>query len=164
MTPLRCLSRSLKPGFRAKLGAVIATSMLWLALAATAQQYSIDWYTIDGGGGVSSGGTYTLSGTIGQPDAGVLTGGPYTLSGGFWTVMAVQNPAAPLLSVALSTTNTVILSWPLSATQWTLNQTASLSGSPVTWSPISLPYSTNASTVFYVQPAPVGNRFYRLSN
>jgi len=34
-----------------------------------AQQYSIDWSTIDGGGGTSTGGDYSLSGTIGQPDA-----------------------------------------------------------------------------------------------
>jgi hypothetical protein len=36
--------------------------------------YRIDWYTIDGGGGTSTGGTgsggpYVLTGTIGQPDA-----------------------------------------------------------------------------------------------
>ena len=36
------------------------------------------------GGGESSGGTYALAGTVGQPDAGTLTGGPYSLVGGFW--------------------------------------------------------------------------------
>ena len=46
--------------------------------------YSIEWYTIDGGGGTSSGGPYELSGTIGQPDADYLDGGPYELLGGFW--------------------------------------------------------------------------------
>ena len=30
-----------------------------------AQNYSIDWSTIDGGGGTSTGGVYTVSGTIG---------------------------------------------------------------------------------------------------
>ena len=40
------------------------------ALAAPAQQYSIDWYKIAGGGGTSTGGTYAVSGTIGQHDAG----------------------------------------------------------------------------------------------
>jgi hypothetical protein len=40
---------------------------------------------VDGGGHTfSTGGVYTLGGTIGQPDAGLLTGGPYTLGGGFW--------------------------------------------------------------------------------
>ena len=46
--------------------------------------YSIDWYTIDGGGGRSAGGPYTLSGTIGQPDAAYSSGGNYELLGGFW--------------------------------------------------------------------------------
>lgn len=47
--------------------------------------YRIVWSTIDGGGGTSSGGPYTLTGTIGQPDAAYLAGGPYELLAGFWT-------------------------------------------------------------------------------
>jgi hypothetical protein len=43
----------------------------------------LSWYTIDGGGESSSGGGYTLDGTLGQPDAGSLSGGSYTLVGGF---------------------------------------------------------------------------------
>ena len=46
--------------------------------------YEISWSTIDGGGGTSTGGPYTLTGTIGQPDAGEMSGGDYKLSGGFW--------------------------------------------------------------------------------
>jgi hypothetical protein len=55
------------------------------ASAPVALNYEITWFTIDGGGGQSEGGGYTLVGTIGQPDAGVLIGGGYTLSGGFWS-------------------------------------------------------------------------------
>ncbi len=50
--------------------------------------YELDWWTVDGGGaslGGSSG--YSLSGTVGQPDAAAVGGGspgPYGLSGGFW--------------------------------------------------------------------------------
>lgn len=47
--------------------------------------YEISWYSVDDGGAMNlSGGSYTLSGTIGQPDAGTLGGGTYTLNGGFW--------------------------------------------------------------------------------
>ena len=46
--------------------------------------YDISWYTIDGGGGISTEGDYELVGTIGQPDAGVMSGGDFVLSGGFW--------------------------------------------------------------------------------
>jgi hypothetical protein len=54
----------------------------WTAVALNG--YDLSWWTVDGGGGASEGGPYTLTGTAGQPDAGVLTGGPYTLGGGFW--------------------------------------------------------------------------------
>ena len=47
--------------------------------------FDLSWWTIDGGGGTSSGGDYALSGTIGQADASTLSGGDYTLAGGFWT-------------------------------------------------------------------------------
>lgn len=49
--------------------------------------FSVDWYTIDGGGGTSSGGAYSLSGTIGQHDASPapMQGGAFTLVGGFWS-------------------------------------------------------------------------------
>ncbi len=54
-------------------------------LSATAfGQYEIRQSTIDGGGRTSSGGSYTLRGTIGQPDAGDSAGGQYELLGGFW--------------------------------------------------------------------------------
>jgi hypothetical protein len=48
--------------------------------------YTLDWWTVDGGGGAwsSADGRYVLDGTTGQPDAGVLSSGDYTLSGGFW--------------------------------------------------------------------------------
>jgi hypothetical protein len=68
----------------------ILTLVLVLALfvsSATlaAGSYDLSWWTVDSGGGTSSGGGYTLSGTIGQPDAGaVASGGGYTLAGGFW--------------------------------------------------------------------------------
>ncbi len=45
----------------------------------------IPWFTLDGGGGTSSGGTFTVSGAVGQFDAGgPLTGGTLDLTGGFW--------------------------------------------------------------------------------
>jgi hypothetical protein len=53
--------------------------------AASGGGYDLSWYTIDGGGGTSEAGGFTLSGTIGQPDAGTMSGGGYELAGGFWT-------------------------------------------------------------------------------
>ena len=55
-------------------------------VAADAADYQLSWWTVDSGGGSSQSadGLYTLSGTIGQPDAGFAAGGEYTLHGGFW--------------------------------------------------------------------------------
>jgi hypothetical protein len=49
-----------------------------------AGQYDIIWYTVDGGGGMSSGGPYVLTGTIGQPDVAYSSSAKYQLLGGFW--------------------------------------------------------------------------------
>ena len=54
-------------------------------LNAAPTQYELDWWSVDGGGGTLSDGTYSLSGTVGQPDVGpALEGGTYRLVGGFW--------------------------------------------------------------------------------
>lgn len=62
----------------------ICAAVLALASGASADVYDCSWYTFDAGGGVSVGGPYRVSGTIGQPDAGRLGGGAFTLQGGFW--------------------------------------------------------------------------------
>jgi len=54
------------------------------SIACAGNTYNISWYTIDGGGGTSTGGNFSLSGTIGQPDAGTMAGGNFELRGGFW--------------------------------------------------------------------------------
>ncbi len=54
--------------------------------------YDLAWYTIAGGGAtVSTGGSYSLGGSIGQPDAGTLSGGSYTLKSGFWSGASIAN-------------------------------------------------------------------------
>ena len=69
-----------------------ALLILGLIVSSSWGQYEISWYTIDGGGGRSSGGDFTLTGTIGQPDAAYSAGGGYELLGGFW-------PGGPLCFV-----------------------------------------------------------------
>ncbi len=70
-----------------KVQRIVATGVLLAcaSVTANAQEFRIDWYSVDGGGVVgSTGGTFEMSSTIGQPDAGVMTGGNFELSGGFW--------------------------------------------------------------------------------
>jgi hypothetical protein len=66
-----------------KYGVWFITAIL-MVTAVQAAEYGIPWYTIDGGGGTSSGGPYTVTGTIGQADTGVSSAGAYVNSGGFW--------------------------------------------------------------------------------
>lgn len=57
--------------------------------------YRVDQYTVDGGGGTSSGGAFEIRGTIGQPDADPLqpsTGGVFEITGGFWPGLAPATP------------------------------------------------------------------------
>jgi hypothetical protein len=59
---------------------------------AQAGGYDLTWWTVDGGGTTSNGGSgYSLGGTVGQPDAAVWSGGGYTLAGGFWGGAVVEH-------------------------------------------------------------------------
>ena len=121
-----------------------------------AQQYSIDWYKISGGGGTSTGGVYSVSGTIGQHDAGgPMTGGNYSLTGGFWALYAVQTPGAPLLTITY-VGNQAIVSWSPSVTGWTLQTNNNLATGA--WGNYSGLVVNNTVT----NSPPIGNLFFRL--
>jgi hypothetical protein len=127
-----------------------------------AQSFSIDWHSIDGGGGTSTGGVYSISGTIGQPDAGTMSGGSYSLAGGFWAIVsALQTPSAPLLTIRLTQTNTVVISWPSPSTGFSLQQNSDLN--TATWSAPPETITDNGTNKFIIVNPPTGNRFYRLS-
>jgi len=143
---------------------LLALLLLGFALSAqAAASYSIDWFTIDGGGGTSSGGNYSLSGTIGQPDAGRMTGGSYAIDGGFWGgAVSFFVPAAPLLRIFLTTTNTAIVAWPSAAVGFHLQQNGNLS--TTVWTTVVNPVNVVGSENQVTISPPVGNEFYRLKN
>ena len=99
-------------------------------------QFAFDWYSIDGGGGMSTGGRYTLSGTIGQADANpvTLTGGGYALEGGFWpgVIVPANTGGAPALFVQLSGASIIIL-WSPTLPGFSLEQSGTLL--PGSWAP-----------------------------
>jgi hypothetical protein len=110
-------------------------------------QFDLSWSTIDGGGGSSSGGQFTVCGTIGQPDAGKLTGGGFELEGGFWTgVQVLQVAGAPILKITL-VGSTAILSWPLNASGFTLEETTALGSGLWTSTPQSIVDTASEHTV-----------------
>src|SRR5437667_8561580 len=141
----------------------ILTSLLSLPAVAFTQNYSIDWFTIDGGGGTSTGGVYQVSGTVGQPDARpTMSGGNYSVDGGFWSIIAaVQTPGAPSLSITLTSTNTVLLSWPSPSTGFALQQNTNSLAS-VNWSNVSATIQDNGTIKYIIVNPSSANRFYRL--
>ncbi len=144
----------------------VSASVLWPAMAivflatlcgAHAQTYSIDWHTIDGGGGTSAGGVFSVSGTVGQPDAGgPLSGGVYSLTGGYWALpVAVQTPGAPRLTIVRFGPGQARVSWTPDLPGFVLQETLSLA--PANWVN-SASGAANPATV----AAPLPTKFYRL--
>ncbi len=133
---------------------------LAFSLQAWGQSYSIDWYKVSGGGGTSTGGVYSVSGTIGQHDAGgPLTGGNYSLTGGFWALISVvQTPGAPPLLISHSG-NTVTVYWQ-NVSGWSLQQNANLALANG-WS-ASGGVTTSNGTNYLNLTSPTGNLFFRL--
>jgi hypothetical protein len=139
-------------------------ALLVSAVAARAQAFSIDWSSLDGGGGgTSAGGLYSLSGTIGQADANQepMIGGPFSLAGGFWSIFAVQTAGAPRLTI---TSNpqllTSTISWPSSAAGFTLRQNTDLT--TTNWVPVSQSVTDNGTIRSVTISSRAGRNFYRL--
>lgn len=77
--------RHLRASVPPLLGASLIGLLAGVAQGQSGGGYDLSWNTIDGGGATfSTGGAYSLGGTIGQPDAGQMAGGAYSLAGGFW--------------------------------------------------------------------------------
>ena len=151
---------------------LLAFAICFAVAELRAQTYSLDWFTLDGGGGTSTGGVYAVSGTIGQPDAAwpvdqngfavLATGGTYTLAGGFWGIVAaVQTPGAPRLNILLINATTVAVSWPSSATGFVLQQNTD-SAASAKWSSVLGMIQDDGTTKTFIIYPPIGNRFYRL--
>lgn len=88
-------------------------------------------FTIDGGGQCSSGGTWTLTGTVGQADASAASsrGGDFAVAGGFWPGV-VTAPGGPVLAIAPGSVTgvpgTVRVEWPAAAAGHQLQYTENL--------------------------------------
>jgi hypothetical protein len=140
---------------------ILLSLALLLPAAGWAQSYTVDWYKIAGGGGVSTNGAYQISGTIGQPDAsGALTGGGYSVTGGFWSLISVvQTAGLPMLTIVPNGPGSVKVIWP--AGNYTLQQNSDLSGG--TWATSGYAISTASGTNSITITPPVGNLFFRLA-
>jgi hypothetical protein len=145
---------------------IILFCALVMPMIAFGQSYSINWHKVAGGGGSSSGTNgstvYSISGTVGQPDASpAMTGGTYSLTGGFWSLISlVQTPGFPTLSITQSG-NSVIVSWP-DAGNFTLQQNGNLA-TPTGWAASGYTVTTANGTNSISITSPTGSLFFRLS-
>jgi len=135
--------------------------LLLAALTVNAQQYSIGWYKIAGGGGTSTNGQFSVTGTIGQPDAGMaMSGGSFSVSGGFWSLISVvQTAGLPNLTITHNG-NTVSVSWPNTGS-YTLQQNTNL-GNSAGWGTSGYSITTANGTNSITITSPAGNLFFRL--
>jgi hypothetical protein len=136
---------------------------LILVLAAVsrlnAQPYTIDWYTVDGGGAMNiTGGTYALSGTIGQPDAGHLADGNYVIDGGFWGLFGLEPPR---LTITRSGNN-LLICWPSPSTGFKLQQSGTLV--PTSWVDVTQAPTDNGTIKCVTVTMSSATTFYRLIN
>jgi hypothetical protein len=134
------------------------------ALTAGAENYSIGWYKVAGGGGTSTGAVYSVSGTIGQHDAGgPLVGGNFSLMGGYWSFPTVQTLGAPSLRIVATSPNTLMVYWPSPSTGFNLQVNTDLT--TARWVPPTETVQDDGTIryIIIVSPAP-GQKFYRLNH
>ena len=126
---------------------------------ALAQSYDIDWFTLDGGGGTSSGDNCSVTGTIGQPGAYATSDDGYAVAGGFWSA-AVADP--PRLTIARNPlTGDVYIEWPDPSAGFNLQGNVDATD-PSGWSNVSAVPSIVGPNKRVTVAAPQGQRFYRL--
>ena len=83
------------------------------------------------------------------------------MAGGFWGILAVvQTTNAPLLSIALTATNTIVVWWPSPSTGWSLQQISNLE--TTNWAAPPETVNDYGTSKFILIAPPTGNRFCRL--
>lgn len=155
----RCLIQSLGCGMAA------VAVLLLTTVHAHSQSYAINWYKIAGGGDTSTGGVYSVSGTIGQQDAGgPMVSGSYSLTGGYWSLISVaQTPGAPLLAITLNPQlSAVTISWVSSGGSFTLQSNGDLATS--NWLDYGGTVSSDGGTNSITVSPTAGNLFFRLKS
>lgn len=142
--------------------------------ALSAADYAVRWSTIAGGGGTSTGGVFTARATLGQPLAGpMLSAPPYAFTGGFWTFLESPPPPDGPPLVARVQGGRIVISWPVSAAGYVLQESLDLTGpNGAPWFNSNLPVAVvdgqNVVTAGMVGEKIVGEkgltaRFFRLA-
>ena len=120
--------------------------------------FSIDWFTVNGGAGSMTGGTFALDATIGQSDAGIstLVNARQFLRGGFWSLDYIApEGSVPKLVIDLGGPTGLILSWYPDVPGFVLQKSMTLL--PDSWMTLS-PGPPNPATLSAMPP----RQFFRL--
>jgi hypothetical protein len=106
------------------------------------------------GTNAANGNPKSASLSVGAPSLTVLPATNNTHDAG---PLAVVAPPL-ILSVLHTTSNTVVVSWPVSSVTWQLQASSDATTAVSTWTPCT--YHTNGANCVYIESAPTGNRFY----
>ena len=139
---------------------LLTVALICLTCSVACAQFTIDWYKVAGGGGTSTNGAFSVSGSIGQPDAGgALTGGYFALTGGFWSLYAVQTPGCPTLYIRLVAPHSAVVAW-LNQGGYNLQTNDDLT--TANWNNYGGTILLNNGTNSVNITPPVGNLYFRL--
>ena len=132
-------------------------ALLFLAAVATASaQYTIDWQTMDGGGGSGAASTFAMQGTLGQPDAFSGANGGIILLGGYWSLL---DEPLPLLRIFFNGP-AIVLAWPDPSPGFVLQASPNLL--PTDWNDLRVPPVVVDGEKQVTWGPPVGRHFFRL--
>lgn len=123
-----------------------------------AQGFTIPRYTVGAGGGISTGGVFSVTGTVGQPAVGApMVGSGFQVTGGIWALpVAVQTTNAPTLTILAARPGEAQISWQPADTAWRLQESPALS--PPAW--VDSP-SGNINPIVVPSTSPA--KYYRLT-
>ena len=144
---------------------LVATALLALNAfkvhGAADSRFAITSATFAPGGGMLSGGRFTLRAAVGQHDTGAIRGGRFALDGGFIPAITIQqSPGAPALKIRLTGRGQAILSWPVDAQGWVLEETGALNYGK--WQAVMTAVSDTATEHTITVPATGVMKCYRL--
>lgn len=131
-------------------------ALLLLTAATASAQYTIDWRSMDAGGGSGSAGTFAMNGTLGQTDAATGAAGGLVFLGGYWSLLG---DPIPLLRI-FRFKGDIILAWPDPSVGFVLQATPDLT--PADWHDVAITPDIVEGEKQVIWGPPAGHHFFRL--
>ena len=138
----------------------LAVSAICLLLGTVAQAQST--LSLLNSTGSSSGDDYEVTGTIGQMEVNpVMSGEDFEATGQVTTMLVtLPTPDGTTLSIAVTSENTIVISWPSEGTPFVLEESSVLGSG--NWSTVAGTPEDDGWTKSIAMPVTAGNKFFRL--